>query len=88
MLVEQPLELSRHLLPAERFTKRSVDTAKTVERLIIAVSKQAREAIAGRALQRSTRQCLCRQHVAFRGTARGRPLLVRGIRTTRFREST
>jgi hypothetical protein len=28
--------LSRHLLPAERFTERSVDTAKTVERLIIA----------------------------------------------------
>ena len=52
------------------------------------VSKLAREAIAGRALKPSTRQCLRRQHVAFRGAARGRPLLVRGIRTTRFREST
>lgn len=36
MLVEQPVELSRHLLLAKRFTKRVVDTAKTAERLIIA----------------------------------------------------
>jgi hypothetical protein len=36
VLVEQPVELSRHLLLAERFTERVVDTAKTPERLTVA----------------------------------------------------
>jgi hypothetical protein len=36
VLIEQPVELSRHLLLPERFTERVMDTAKTAERLIIA----------------------------------------------------
>jgi hypothetical protein len=36
VVIEEPVELSRHLLLPERFTKRMVDAPKTVEGLIIA----------------------------------------------------